>query len=457
MPLSLKRSNHDFKIKSNTGKLETLFESYKDTVSGIIDKFDTLLSELHSQTQNSSEQAKTVSTFYKNFKANNWDLAAELAAFKDKQKKKIEEIQHSIKTSNLNTSNTIVKSKRKFNKYSSHLERICEQQKNEIDKLNSELMMEKKKTIRASKKNVIRNSIEFVTEIDTSVSKLKTLNLPEKLDINGDLELDNLDGSEEDLQDVLNNLDKTEIKRNTTSYSPRKRIHSKPERTGKRSFLERRQNSAISRNNRSRSIYGDKSFKMEDDDLLSLKSDISRNKQEVAMLNREIKILRKEAIRKNKELETVKNKHDEDMKKEKSRTENVIKNLQSNLEEKDKEISQLSVSINEGNRHNRELKAINSLKLGLDNLIQEKKSLKKIIDSLEKENEHLHKQIDSLKGSITRFEKDFKEMEEINEKLTEKMVITVQRESKLSEKLHKLTTKLKAYDKFFNNQQNGSE
>lgn len=457
IPLNLKRSNHDFKIKSNVGKLETIIKTYDDSISDIIDKFTALLNEMQAEAQNKSDKPKTVASFFNEFKTNKYNLENELSLFKNKQKKKMDEILNSIKTSNLNSSNTLVKSKRKFNKYSSHLEKICEQQKNEIDKLNSELMMEKRKQVKASKKNIMRNSIEFITEIDTSVSKLKTLNLPEKLDINGDLELDNIGGSEEDLQDMLDNLDKGDIKRNTTSFSPRKRIYSKPEKTTRRSFLERRQNSIVSRNNRSRSIYGDKSFKMEDDDLLSLKSDISRNKQEMAMLNREIKILRKEAMRRNKEMENMKSKHEDDLKKEKYRTDNVIKNLQSNIEEKDRELSQISVSMNEGNRNGRELKAINSLKLGLDNLIKEKKNLKKIIESLEKENKHLHKQIESLKESITKFEADFKEMEEINEKLTEKMIITVQRESKLSEKLHKLSTKLKAYDKFFNNQQNGSE
>ena len=445
-------SKSHFLTKQTKSQSESI-NKYKLLVHELIDKFNSFLNEIllmetSSKSTTETKKKSPISLFYNEFKLSKYDLQLEIKKFTDNESALLKELQESTRFIN----NSKIKSKRKSTNYNSYLEKICKEQKDEIDKLNMDLIREKRKTVNTSKMNVIRQSSEFKVDIDSSLSKLKTLNLPDKIDIHNLIDLDDNANSDDELSHVLGQLNKKKPIKHMTSTSPRKRFTTIGDKQ-KQSFFNSK-HSFKGKDKRSRSIYGLMSFEGRDDDNLSIKSDLSRNKQEIMMLNKEINILRRETLKKDKEIDTIKEKHQEEAKKQKIYNSNIIKNLQKNLEEKDKELSNLSHSVIEHTSPERQLKAVDTLKRGLDNLIEDKKELKQVVQVLEKENESLKKRLEILKETVDKFKEDFQRVEEVNRNLADKMFSYVQRETNLVEKVNKLSTKLKAYNKFFEDKGN---
>lgn len=309
--------------------------------------------------------------------------------------------------------------------------------------------IDKRQSVSMSKDNNTRNAFDSNTDMNITLSRLHTLNLPEKLDIHQILDLEEVEGnSEADLSEFLNNLEERE-RRQKTNSKPKKNNFVTQNSKDKEPCLDKTKNSLISKTNRSRSVYGERSFKEQNEDLLSLKSDLTRTKKEVYVLEKEVELLKKEKYQTDKRLEQSNKTFENIIQEERTRNSNIIRNLQNDIDKREKELINLSQSFVDPEKHEKKKKSIRVLKQGYDNLIKEKKTMQTKIETLLDENESLKNQIDAIKESIDQFENNFKELENINQKLTEKMLITVQRENNLSQKVSRLSTKLKAYEKFF--------
>ena len=217
-------------------------------------------------------------------------------------------------------------------------------------------------------------------------------------------------------------------------------------------------NSSLSNNKSNKSEFGDISRKY-NEDLKSIKSDVTRQNQEIKMLNKEINLLKKQLVQQTRNSQFLNEKLKKFGLKEEKVKNKIIHNLKFNLKETEKKINDLtmreaksrkSLLINNNISQLGKKSQSDVMKLGLKNVMKEKKDLQKQLDSYKEELKLLQFQYDDLKKKIDQKNKKIKEVEHANEELTNKFIITVHRETNLTTKIEKLMSKLRAYEKYFN-------
>lgn len=269
-----------------------------------------------------------------------------------------------------------------------------------------------------------------------------------RLNINKNIELVSRQHNEIRNTDIIE--DTSELME-TGLFRTKKSINWRNASRSRKDFNENKKRTVSQNRRTSKSIYGELSQNEDDDDIMSLKSDVSRHKQEVTMLNKEIEILRKELIKRSKEVEII-GKAKKEREVSKSHSELMIKDLKKQLDEKDKELSDHSHLSDNSVSIERQLKALATMKKSLDNLIKDKKDLKLQMEITQVELKNLQTQFALITDKLTHKEKEYKELELINQKLSESYLIAVQRENRMAEKVERLSVKLKVYDKFFKDQ-----
>lgn len=228
--------------------------------------------------------------------------------------------------------------------------------------------------------------------------------------------------------------------------------------------LEINNDSSLSNNksNKSnKSEFGDISRKFVNDELKSLKSDVTRRDQEIKMLNKEINLLKKQLIQQTKNslflTEKLKkfNLQDEKVKNK------IIHNLKVNLKETEKKVNDLHLreeksrkslllNSNISQLSRKKSQNFDVMKIGLKNAMKEKKEFQVELEKNKEELKTVKLQLKDLKKELDKKDIKIKEVENINEELTNKYIITAHRETNLNKTIEKLMSKLRAYEKYVN-------
>lgn len=419
----------------------------KDLLDGVNYFLDTMMMRSKRKILELDKGTGVLEKFYEEFKKSGNDLNSEIEGFEKEEARIYKNIYDSLNLYSIvkDNHNTLADTDSNISQIG-HLKVMYQRQKNEIERLRHALENEKKAHSVLPRMDFVNgSSIDFQTIKNKPSGGEPRSYVEKRINMNNYIETDDID-VDATISETMVNF-KSENTENTESpYKPRKSLNARTSRT--RTEFQDRQRSISQRRQRSSSIFGDKGA--EDNDLLSMKSDVSRHKQEITMLNREIEILRKDLMRRAKEVEVVTEALQYNLSKEKEQSSVVIKNLQKQIEDKEKELSETSRISDMP--FEKQLKTVTAMKLTLDNLFKEKKELKEKLTTRENELHQIQGHVEKLKTTIKEKEKDLKELEMVNQKLTEKYLFAVQREQKAMEKLDKLTVKLKVYDKFFNDQ-----
>ena len=214
------------------------------------------------------------------------------------------------------------------------------------------------------------------------------------------------------------------------------------------------------RKKRKMSEFGDISNK-NNYEILSLKADIIRQCKEINMLNEEIKMFKNNLHQKNKDNIFLKEKMERDMIEEKRLNFSFVKNLNRDLKYKEKQIKNLKkdfqvIHKKKNFKFKKNFENMEIMKIGLQNLIEEKIVLKKQLENKENKIKFLKNQIKEFKKKEEKnnkikikVEEKIKDFQITNKVLTEKFIQSVEREQLVIFKMTKLKNKLRAYEKYF--------
>lgn len=226
-----------------------------------------------------------------------------------------------------------------------------------------------------------------------------------------------------------------------------------------------------------RATFGDIRMSIEDlSEQNGYRENLSRQNDEIDMLNREIELLKKELHQKSKEKSMLVDGYEKSLKFEKETAGKVINNLRKNIQIKEeKEIERLSVVnfnpmnsqktiqvsqnvngdnsfMNAGQKSlisqlEKKKRTLQTLRSNLDNLLKEKQMLKNQVSSKNKQVEEMINKIALLENSNQKIVRDCSDLEMTNSQLTSKFLGAIERENNLLRQFNALKVKLRAYEK----------
>ena len=191
-------------------------------------------------------------------------------------------------------------------------------------------------------------------------------------------------------------------------------------------------------------------FKGVDSDNKSYQDEIKSKEDEISLLNREITFLNRELKEKTKDTSQIVLRFEKTLKQEKELSENTIRRLRENLENKDKEIERIlgKEIVDDEFSLKRRADALKTLKVGLENAFLERREISQKLDYQTKLNQSLQENLEQAENKISNLQKQISELERINETLTKKYLQAANNESEALEKFEKLKVRLRRYEKF---------
>lgn len=440
-------------LSTSIYNIQTILSNYRSLVNDTFSAVNALVEVLKSPSQYLrpvlNNEAVVIHSFYEKFCKNNFDIENKVKKFNNEEADKFRHLSSLL--AELDSFKNIPNG-----------ENASEHLKTEVSRLKNECYRQRVYILQLQKEirdNGFIPSFKFKKEfVDGSITEYHTPKISEvakkaidsdvKLNINQCVELTSrqlISAKESGTLDDTSELIYTGILKQMKSQNSRQKSHSR------RDFYKNRRLSSQSRLT-SRSVYGELNNNEDDNDLISLKSDVSRHKQEIDMLNKEIDLLRKELMLRSKENEVLENIHQSDLSNLQTKSEYAIKGFKKEIEGKERERSDNSMTSDNNVTIERQLKALANMKQVTENLIKEKKVIKDKLTQTISELKSAKSQITALLEKLDKKEKECKELELINQKLSQSYLIAVQRENNMAEKLERLSVKLKVYDKFFKDQ-----
>lgn len=185
-------------------------------------------------------------------------------------------------------------------------------------------------------------------------------------------------------------------------------------------------------------------------DSKSFQEEIKSREDEISLLNREITFLNRELKEKAKDTSQIILRFEKTLKQEKDLSENMIRRLKENLENKDKEIERIlgKEIVDDEFSLKRRADALKTLKVGLENAFLERREITQKLDYQTKLSQSLQENLKQAENQISNLQKQICELERINETLTKKYLQAASSESEALEKFEKLKVRLRRYEKF---------
>lgn len=197
-------------------------------------------------------------------------------------------------------------------------------------------------------------------------------------------------------------------------------------------------------------------------EVISLKSDMNRQNEEINQLCKEIELIKAELKEKDREKQIIVTDYEKNLKEERDRSEKLIYNLKKNLEmrEKEKHVNSLikqsdpkskdrpieiyakQIALLEVTLQKKD-KLLKNFKQAMQSYLQEKRALQSQLVSKEKEVNELKTQINFLGKENTKLLRDRSELEVQNLELIEKFYAAAERENKAIEQYQKLMKQTK--------------
>ena len=441
-------------VSMGANNIQQALLHYRALVKGVVDAtvyfLDTMTMRSHRNLLVAPESSGQGEKLYADLKLTGDQLRKEIEAFETNELEIFKSIADGLSScAGLNAETDRSWSANGRDEELSRLKVTCQKQRNEIDRLKTALYEEKTPNI-------------FDDEMPDVGQRRSTRVAPmEQFERRHRSYLETIRHDSKELDDTggkgaspnRNPDDSQAVIRSVSVLRPRKSLNERPLHRSRIEFQGSRQRSVSQRKERSTSVFGDTSPTGQEHNMLSMKSDVDRQKQEIAMLNREIEVLRKELARRTREMEVVAQTFKSTMDLDKRNSSALINKLTKEAEDREKELSETSrlsgPSLSTGNQP----KAISAMKQGLGNLFKEKRELRAKLTSKENEFDKANSRIEQLNSDLQTKLRLIAELEAVNQQLMQKYSLSAQREQKLAEKLERLALRLKAYDKFFNEQQ----